>query len=84
MSANTTFISAPGTLNVTSVLEAFRAVVSFCDSAAVNGFHPPSECHSQVTSDLLLFVLSSSPLKEEVLDAVLAVEKHNGNNYEWA
>ena len=74
MSANVTFISAPGTLNVTSALEAFKAVVSFCDIAAVNGFHPPSECHSQLTSGLLLFVPSSSLLKEE-FDVVLAVKK---------
>ena len=80
MSANVTFISAPGTLNVTSSLPAFKASVSFCDNDPVNDFHPLSEFHSQLTSSLALFA-SPSPPKEE-LDAVLAV-KTNSNNYKW-
>lgn len=73
MSANTTFISAPGTLNEMSFLEAFSASVSFCDSAEVKGFHPLSERHSQLTSSLVLFAPSS--LLTEELDVALAVKR---------
>jgi len=72
ISANITFISAPGTLNVTSALHALNASVSFWARADVNGFHPLSACHSQVKSDLLR--LDSSPSLAE-LDAVLAALK---------
>ena len=72
---------APGTLNVTSALAVTKAVVSFCDIAAVNGFHPLSEDHSQLTSALLLFT-PSSPLNEE-FEAALAVKKYSAYNCEW-